>query len=264
MKVLNIIVYYDNMQEVKQYIEEVLSISDNFIEIAVVINKDSNGLAKNILHPNVKVFDFEENVGYLNALFMTIQKIEINLYDYFILSNTDIHYVNNDFFKILCKKKYAPIIGCIAPSVFSTKTKSYSNPHYLTRITKKKLLFLSNLFKHPMIAKFYLWLAEAKANMQRTSKQDSCFMYSPHGCYMIFTRKFIKNIQGFLYGVKMYSEESCVGELLNKYKLKCYYDSEFEVEHRESSVTGKVDYKRRFSLWRESLVYIIDMFYSGN
>ena len=63
------------------------------------------------------------------------------------------------------------------------------------------------------------------------------------------------------YGVKMYSEESAVGELLRHNQMRCYYDDTISVIHQESSVTGKINQAKRFAAWRESLEYILKAFY---
>jgi hypothetical protein len=78
---------------------------------------------------------------------------------------------------------------------------------------------------------------------------------------MIFTKKFISLISDYTYGALLYSEESCIGELLIKNGMKCYYDNALEVTHHESTVTGSIDYKKRFDLWRKSIKVILDEFY---
>ena len=78
---------------------------------------------------------------------------------------------------------------------------------------------------------------------------------------MIFSKSFVSLIRSYRYKALLYSEESCVGELLLRNGLKCYYDSSLEVIHHESIVTGKIDYKKRFALWRESIRVILEEFY---
>lgn len=267
MKVLNTVVFYENRSEVESYIQEINSIADGMVEIVLVVNSDKNnqvGVMENYLKSKgiecVRVINYGDNVGYFNAMLKTIKIVDIETYDYVILSNTDIHY-NQDFFRKLAKKEYPNDIGCIAPSVFATQSGSYSNPHYSERISKEKLEKLVNIFKHPLFGKWYLKLAGLKARMKKTEKKPSCYVYSPHGCYMIFTKKFIKRVYGYEYGVKMYSEESAVGELLAKKGMRCFYDDSLSVIHQESTVTGKINYKQRFAAWRESLEYIIREFY---
>lgn len=268
MKCLNIIVFYENRYEVENYIREVASISNGLVDIMLVVNKDEHSqamkMAADLRTKGINCFqiiDYGTNVGYLNAMLKTVQNVAVDEYDYIILSNTDIHYETRNFFQELCSKKYPSDIGCIAPSVFATQNNSYSNPHYIKRIPKAKLERLVKIFKYPLLGKYYLRLAGLKAKNTKTGKQSSRFVYSPHGCYMIFTRLFIKKILGYEYGVVLYSEESAVGELLLRNSMKCYYDDSLSVLHRESSVTGKINYAKRFHAWRESIEYILKEFY---
>lgn len=268
MKVLNTIVFYENREEVEKYISEVSSIADDLVDIALIVNGDNGKQVSEVEKSlrkkgvtNYQVFDYGENVGYLNAMLKTIKQVDIDSYDYVILSNTDIHYDSNDFFTKLIKKNYLSDIGCIAPCVYSTKNNSYSNPHYSERIPKAKLERLVRIFSYPLLGKWYLRLSGLKAGKNRKEKKPSCYVYSPHGCYMIFTKEFINNINGYEYGVKLYSEESAVGELLIRNGMRCFYDDSLSVIHQESTVTGSIDYRKRFTAWRESLEYILKEFY---
>lgn len=268
MKCLNIIVFYENREEVESYISEVAHISDGMVDIVLIVNSDKalqvNKMVIDLITKGInclQIIDYGDNVGYLNAMLKSIKKVDVDIYDYVILSNTDIHYGTKDFFHNLLKKDYSLEIGCIAPCVFVSKNKSYANPHYSERVPKEKLERLVKIFKYPFLAKFYLKLSMIKAGKNRTEKKSSCYVYSPHGSYMIFSKNFIKKIQGYEYGIKMYSEESAIGELLQKNGLKCYYDDSITVNHQESTVTGKINYKMRFALWRESLEYILKEFY---
>lgn len=268
MKCLNIIIFYENRKEVENYILEVESIAGEMVDIVLVVNSDIDRQVENMTMELRKkgidcfrVINFGDNIGYLNAMLKTIKQVNIDPYDYVILSNTDIHYDKKDFFQKLAEKRYPKYVGCIAPCVFATQSNSYANPHYLKRISKGKLERIACIFKYPLLGKWYLRLAELKARIARTGMMKSCFVYSPHGCYMIFTKVFIEKIVGYEYGVKMYSEESAIGELLQRSKLRCFYDDSISVIHRESSVTGKLDYRRRFAAWRESLEYILKEFY---
>lgn len=262
---LNVIVYYDNKKEIEKYLNELEKISNGLVDICIVVNKDSENILNSIVNKmkniNINVIDYKDNVGYLNALLKSIKDDYIDKYEYFILSNTDIEYKTTDFFIKLCTKKYDNKIGCIAPSVFSTNSLSYSNPHYINRISKRKIVLNIIIFSHPFLGKAYLKLSEKKARFKKSQERESCKVYSPHGCYMIFKKNFIKKIKGYEYGAKLYSEESCVGELLYKNGMICYYDNSLKVIHRESSVTGQVNYKKRFIMWADSLKYILKEFY---
>lgn len=264
MKCLNVIVLYDNAKEVRKYIKETNDISCGMVDIVLVVNKDTENESDRILmefQDCIRIINYNENVGYLNALLKTIKNGALSCYDYYILSNTDITYAQKDFFIILDGSKYKKDVGCIAPSIFSTKIKNYQNPHYKERITKSKFERIDKVFHYPILARLYLVLSSLKSRNKKLEKQESCYVYSPNGAYMIFTEDFIKKIKGYEYGVKLYSEESCIGELLLRNNMKCYYDSTIEVIHQESTVTGKIDYRERFRAWRDSIEYILREFY---
>lgn len=266
-KILNVIVYYNNKNEVEGYIDQVLKIGKDKVEVALVVNKDDKKLSNNLqskyneIGETVHLFDFEENVGYLNALMKVTKVVNPLNYEYIILSNTDIEYKDSQFFNSLLVKNYSKKIGCIAPSVYSTETRSFSNPHYRTRISRKKLERLKVIFSQPLLGKLYLWLSNFKAKIVSSKELSSTEVYSPHGCYMIFTSSFINDIRYYEYGVKLYSEESCIGELLLRHGYSCFYDSTLKVDHTESAVTGKMNLNDRFSYWAESISYILSEFY---
>lgn len=267
-KILNVIVYYNNDDEVRLYISEINKFAADKVDIILVINKDTDELAPKIIEDqhilgfnNIYLKDFKENIGYLNALLEVITKIDIEKYEYFILSNTDIEYPIKDFFDKLLTKKYSNDIGCIAPSVYSTRFNRYSNPHYKKRITLKKLNRLIRIFSCPILASLYIWLSKEKILNRKKIEEPSCYVYSPHGCYMIFAKAFVKDIKGFRYGAKLYSEESCIGELLIKHNKKCFYDNSIKIYHMESTVTGKMDNRIKFKCLENSLRYIKNKFY---
>lgn len=266
MKCLNVIIYYDNEKEIQEYVHNCMINNNRTIDIAIVINSNKKNRAKFITNElqkkynNIFVYDYSKNVGYLNSILSVIQEEELEEYEYYILSNTDITYETDEFYHKLLNKKYVSSIGCIAPSVYSTKTKSFSNPHYYVRTSKSKLKWLSFIFTYPRLGRFYLFFSGLKRRKKGVEK-ESCFVYSPHGCFMIFTKDFVRKICGYEYGVTLYSEEACVGELLRKNNMNCFFDNSLRVLHNESTITGKIDYKKRFKYWKESIDYIIREFY---
>lgn len=267
MKCLNVIIYYNNPDEVREYINECLENSNN-VDIFVVINSDSDNKSEYVLNDlitkynNIYVYDYHENVGYLNSILKVIQNIDIEKYEYYILSNTDIMYETPRFYENLVAKTYESDIGCIAPSVYATKSHGFSNPHYMERTSKRKFQRLSVIFSFPFLGRIYLKLSGLKSKKNSLScERDSCYVYSPHGCFMIFTKEFIKDICGYTYGVTLYSEEACIGELLLMNKKKCYFDNTLRVHHNESTVTGRIDYKKRFKYWKDSIDFILNEFY---
>jgi len=268
-KCINIIIFYDNEDELTNYIIDAADKGTiNNLEFAVVVNKDSNNIINNLKNKLTKlvdnkiyIYNFGENIGYLNALLYVVKKIDINNYKYIILSNTDIYYITKNFYDYLVKKNYENEIGCIAPSVFSSNTNTYSNPHYKTRIPLSKIQRTQRILLHPQLARFYIKLSELKARNMKKKELPSEYVYSPHGCFMVFTNSFIHKIAWDSYGAKMYSEESYVGEMLIQYNYKCFYDSNIKIIHKENTITSSIKNKKKYQYMSESLQYIINRFY---
>lgn len=267
---LNIIILYDNTNDVIHYLLDACHKQECYVDFAVVINKDTDHIGekkllklKQEVSSNIYIFDFNENIGYMNSLLFVLQENRgfLDDYKYIILSNTDIVYKTPQFFQKLLNKNYEKNIGVIAPSVYATKSCSYSNPHYLNRISDNKIIQLIKIFSSPKLSAVYVQLSDLKAKFKKTKEMDSCYVYSPHGCYMIFSSDFLKKIYGWKYGVKMYSEESFVGELLRLKNMQCYFDSTLKVVHNERAVTGTLNYTQKFKYMSESLRYIYNTFY---
>lgn len=267
-KCLNVVVYYDNEEEILRYLSELDAIAANAVDVCVVVNKDSLGNAELVLQRfneshelKTKCLLPNENIGYMNALLRSIQVFSPNDYRYVILSNTDIGYPQEDFFQRLLAKQYASSIGCIAPSVYAPAKGVFCNPHYQVRIPKSKILMLRELFKHPLLSSLYGKLSALK-KQTKAKEQDSCEVYSPHGCYMILSSQFAKQLVGMQYGAVLYSEESFIGEELLKHGLRCYYDSDIKIWHLENAVTGQLGSRTRYKYMSESLAYIYKEYYA--
>lgn len=262
-KILNIVVFYDNYRELAKYIQQIDLCARNLTDLIVVINKDTHrqALALKKLSSTVTLVDYGENVGYLNSFLLTIRKHNLKDYKFVILSNTDILYSDSSFFTKLSKKKYDDNVGCVAPCVISSFNKVYLNPHYRKRIPLKIINRNIRIFSHPILAILFFKLAAIKSQFQKSKKSTSCYVYSPHGCYMIFTRDFVKQIVGITYGVKMYSEESFIGEILRQKRMLCLYDQDLELEHIENTVTSTLKIRYKCDLIKTSLEFIRDNFY---
>ena len=85
MKCLNVIIYYNNPKEVKEYIENCYSYGKDKVDVFVVINKDKNNEAIKMLtslqkkYKTLKFINYKENVGYLNSLLNVIKDINLIL-----------------------------------------------------------------------------------------------------------------------------------------------------------------------------------------
>ena len=269
-KILNIVTLFCNEIEVLEYAIKLSkqSISAD-ISLVIVVNKNGvmteNDFNDKLRKINLKIYLYKprENLGYLNGLIygynQFIKRHESP--EWIVMSNTDITFSNNEFFKDFFKNKYNENIWLIGPSIYSSKNKSYDNPQYKNRHSLKSLEKRIYIFKRPMLAYYYLKIANIKAKYKKRKKEDSQYTYSLHGCFFFVNNNFMEILKDKKYGSLMYSEEAYLAELVRLNNKKCYYESGIEVIHTESTVTGKIDVKKKIRYFQESLEYIKKEFY---
>ena len=122
MTILNTLILYNNLSEVEQYCSSLFSLphTEN-VYVSIVVNKIGENTPEDLLrlnkiHRNISVFIPEENLGYMNGMIFAYQKMieerKMN-YDYIIMSNTDIEYPDENFFKKFIDKQYEDDVWCI-------------------------------------------------------------------------------------------------------------------------------------------------------
>lgn len=268
--ILNSVIYYDNFDEVKQYVEHSYSLpyTDN-LYFAIVVNKikeEDVARLNSLYEGSNKVFVFypNKNLGYMNGLIegyeAFVNKTSIEP-DYVIMSNTDIIYRDELFFKRFIENKYDDDIWVIGPSVYANNRKSFDNPVLDNRPSKrnvKKLIFFTST---PIIRSLYVGLSDYKARLVKREEEESRFIYQVHGCYFIVKNELAKQMVAHKFGVLLYSEEAYVSEEALKSNKKVYYDKTLKIIHDEHSVTGKLKTKKIAKYISESMRYILKEYY---
>jgi GT2 family glycosyltransferase len=269
-RIINIVTCYQNELEIIEYAEELNKqqhASD--ICLVVVMNKQSNIEFKEFKdtliskRSNTLVFVPNNNLGYLNGLIFGYECYikDHEKPDWIIMSNTDIKYSGTQFFEDFKNKNYDTNIWCVAPSVYSPENDKYENPQYLKRHTLKSINKRIFIFKHPKLAYLYLKMSEMKSKKAKKKKDNSQYVYSAHGCYFILNNEMAATLMEKPYGVLMYSEEAYIAEIILKNNKKCYYDNSIEVIHEGSTVTSKLNIKKKSKYFADSLNYIRKEFY---
>lgn len=271
-KILNIVTLYSNEDEVIEYAKKLSfqSISADLC-LCIVVNKngdmteDSFNYLLSNLNLRVILYKPGKNLGYLNGLIYGYNQFALihELPKWVVMSNTDIDFPNNDFFEKFLNKEYNENIWLIGPSIFSSENKSYDNPQYINRHTLSSLKRRIFIFKRPTLAYFYLKFANVKAKLRKRQKPASQYSYSLHGCFFFVNKKFMDILKDKRYEPLMYSEEAYLAELVVMNNKKCYYDSQIEVIHTGSTVTGKLEINKRSHYIFESLEYIKNEFFTS-
>lgn len=269
-RLLNVVILYANEEEVINYTKKLSlqSISKD-VSLIIVINKignmDEEKFIRNIKEMEIDTYIYKanRNLGYLNGLIYGIDKFskEEKLPNWIAMSNTDISFKEENFFESFLTYEYEPDIWIVGPSIYSLENKSYDNPQYKIRHTLNSINRRIFIFERPILSYLYFKLAKFKSKFKKTTKEDSQFVYSAHGCFFFIKKDFFDILKEKEYGALMYSEEAYLAELIRKNDKLCYYNNEIEVIHHESTVTSRLDIKKKTKYIVDSLRTIKKEFY---
>lgn len=271
-QIVNVVVYYANEEEVITYAKALRqqSVASN-TALIIVVNKEGqiaiDDFKKRLdeIELDILLLDPKENLGYMNGFiygYNQYRKLTKVAPNWVVMSNTDIEFRNNSFFEHLLQATYEDDIWCIAPSVYSPSKDSYDNPQYTERYTREKMNRLIYIFERPTLAYIYIKIANLKAKYSKKAKRDSQFVYSAHGCFFVMRGEFTEVLRYKKYGALMYSEEAYIAEIIRAYGKKCFYNSAIEVIHNESTVTGKLDIRKKSAYFADSLKVIREEFFT--
>lgn len=270
---LVVCVNYNNAKETMQFLKNIQQQNDETsICMIIVENSDSeqerNHLVEMIEKENyhhVYLVQASENLGYLNGMFYGVQyykeNINTTLPKWTTFCNTDIEIHDADFFKKITATEYDAKVWCLAPSVYSTTTQSYQNPHYKSRIPKQKINRIIQITRSGFLFGIYTWLADFKAKERKKQKEQSQYVYAAHGSFFIVHRSFLDSFNELIYPAFLYSEEAFIAENIRRNDKHVYYDANLEVMHYEHSTTHLLGNSRRARYIHDSLKYIRDTFY---
>lgn len=270
MKIINVVICYENIDEIITYAKQFQNVQDqNVIELVIVINKIENNyqiktLTEALYKLNIRfrIYNPNKNLGYLNGMIYGYKQYKKNgIADWIIMSNTDIVYDVQEFSNYLSNKKYELDTWCIGPSIYSNGRKSYDNPVSIERRKKSDIKKIIRILKTPIINILYVALSDIKARMLPKKTGKSGFVYEVHGCFFIVKKELADLLVERNFPAFLYSEEAYIAELCYQNGKKIYYDTDVEVKHLEHSVTGFLKKRKIAKYISESLQIILDLFY---
>ncbi len=184
--ILNVVMLYQNEAEVLTYAKSLISQNiSKEISLVIVVNKSSASdletLSKQLNELNLVTYIYnpQKNLGYLNGAIYGINQFflgENYLPEWVIISNTDIEYYDNTFFKGISDKRYTEDTWWVAPSVYSPSKKSYDNPLYDNRLAKKKMERLIYIYERPNISFFHMYASKIKSSILKGKKTRGRFI----------------------------------------------------------------------------------------
>ena len=268
IEIINIVVCYNNVSEIKQYINELNSMDNcSWLMLVIVGNDNSceNDFFEEINNSNfiIQYFKSPGNIGYMKGFIYGYLKCRDIKPKWYIMSNTDILYPDKFFISKLLAKEYKNIC-CIGPSIFVPETGAYQNPMAVNRITRLRLKRHCLIFNNRLSGSVYILLSNLKKKF-KTFKKDkiSKKIYLAHGAYMIFSPDLMNAMNQNPFEPFLYSEELYVAEVARLMKKDIYYDADLKIIHNEHSVTGKTNLRKKICQMHESYLWIYKKFFAN-
>jgi GT2 family glycosyltransferase len=251
------------------------------IDVTVVDNFSADGSSSAIRAAmstleNVRLLESTINRGYFGGAKWALREYTCggnSVPDWVVVCNNDIVIEDQDFLAKLFAHDPAAV-GALAPEIRSERTKLDQNPFLKKRPDKKKLLTLRiwfssyylMLFKELLSAPVRLGkekLSNFMASPQKTPQgQELQSIYSPHGAFVIFSRKYFELGGEIDDGLVLYAEEFSVGEICRRLGLPVLHDKKLQVQHREHSSTRSQLTQPTYRRKREALHYVIAKYLS--
>jgi len=251
------------------------------IDVIVVDNFSTDGSPSAIRAAmssleNVQLLESTMNRGYFGAAKWALREYlgsRKSLPDWVIVCNNDIVIEDRDFLAKLFE--HDPIaVGVLAPEIRSERTRLDQNPFLKERPDKKKLLKLRIWFSNYYLMLFKtvlsapVRLAREKfrvliSGQQGASPQRALHsIYSPHGAFVIFSRRYFELGGEIDDELLLYVEEFSVAEICRRLALPVFHDTRLRVHHREHGSTHSQLTQPIYRRKREALHYVISKYLS--
>lgn len=256
-------VNYNSYSELNNYItsldEAAAQCTEVSTDVFVVDNteKDYKNVKYDVANIRVTVFGNHKNVGYFGGIRKGMEQVNMEDYDFHIISNVDV-LVEKDFFQQFAVAEYDENIGIVAPQIYSKKENKHRNPGRIDRYSRRSIKIMQFLYCHPMLYAFYynyVYKFRKPSKQQLVPRRE---IYLAHGSFIILTKSFYNRCGMINYPVFLYGEEIYLAELSRNNGLMTIYDPSLKVIDIDHVSTGKIKYKRWCKFNHDALTYILD------
>lgn len=211
---------------------------------------------------NVEVFvannNEKDNPGYFGAIKKLMQNVDIDTYDYAIISNVDLT-LDEDFFVKLAAYNCAENTGWIAPSIWSRLEGRDRNPARTERPSYKKMLILKSFYQYPILDTIYHKTAYRRKKYN--TKSTAGTIYAGHGSLIILTRQYFKKCGKIDYPMFLFCEELYLAESCRQAGLTVKYEPSIVVYDKEHVSIGKMSHSLYCKYNLKAMKYIIERFF---
>lgn len=208
---------------------------------------------------SIRIFTFHKNIGYMGAIQQMMKITSPQIYNYVAISNVDLTLSENAL-KALSELKISSDIGWVAPRIFSKELNYDRNPSILSRYSKKHLLMLRFMFRHPWINYIYKKTLYKRKSIHRNYK-TGIRIYAGHGSFMILTKEFFTRCNIPDYKMFLFCEELYLAEKCRMAGLYVTYEPSICIMDKEHVSVSKLHKPVYYHYNEEALTYIVNTFY---
>ena len=246
-----VVLHYKTYEETKETINSILCLpkEGRNVKIVVVDNASYNGSTEKLMEDfkDVEIVSFilnKENLGFSGGNNVGFRELKKQDYDFIILSNNDIEVKSPDFYKKVEEDYEKYSFAVLGPAI-----ENPDNGHTGCRTLPPDLKFAKGrIFR--LYLKFYLgglYSAYERLRSKNTPtvqcQNDEAFIcgwknVTLHGCFLIFSKDYIKKFKGLAHLTFMYAEEEILFIRLMKSGLISIYDPAIRIFHKEGAATA--------------------------
>ena len=246
-----VVLHYKTYEETRETIESILCLprEGRDVKIIVVDNASNNGSTEKLIDDfkDIKVVSFisnKENLGFSGGNNVGFRELKKQGCDFIILSNNDIEVKSSNFYKKVEDdyEKYG--FAVLGPAI-----ENPDNGHTGCRTLPPDMKFAKGrIFR--LYLKYYLGSLysayekfRSKGNPGLPKENDEAYIcgwknVTLHGCFLIFSKDYIKRFKGLAHLTFMYAEEEILFIRLMKSGLISIYDPTIRIFHKEGAATA--------------------------
>ncbi|GAB2683748.1 glycosyltransferase [Thalassiella azotivora] len=185
----------------------------------------------------VSVLEAGENLGYLGGARYALDRVTLDDGDWFVVANTDLELGDGALDALAGVDD--PDVGVVAPRILDVRSGRDSNPYWLHRPTRRRLLKARLAFSTVTTAR--LAVALAVVGRRRTSPPTEHVegdLYGAHGSFMAFSSRYFSAGGTLDFPLFLFGEEMFVAEECRRLGLRTRYLPTMRVRHAGHESTG--------------------------
>lgn len=232
----------------------------NDYRIIIVDNGSNNGSYEQLISKyengeKIHVIQTQSNLGYAkgNNFGIRFARQEFNP-DFVIVMNNDILVLQEDMLNFILEEYHKSEFAVLGPMIYTADGRCNDNPGRSTIMNREEVIQVIKksrqnvkLYRYHLVLfnRAYQFIARKWKKRALDSSQTNCNCYLErvediqlHGCFLVFSKTFFEQLDGFHPDTFLYMEEEILFLQLMQNGLKSVYNPIIKVYHKEDSASN--------------------------